>query len=106
MPQERKHASRAHRQAAYRARTELARNKQLREKRLPALPPIPTMPGTARWNAGVLLAEQTLSMVIDEMRHYFDDRSEEWQESERGDEHQQRIESIEEALETVSGVTQ
>ena len=38
------------------------------------------------------------------MQAYFDDRSEQWQEGERAEEHQQRIEAVEDiliALETV-----
>lgn len=102
MPQERKHKSPAHRQAAYRARVEKARRNQLQVRGLPALPAIPTMPGAARWNAGLRQAENLLSMIQEEMEAYFDDRSEIWQESERGEEHQERTQSVQEVLGTLS----
>ena len=95
MPQPRKHESPAHRQAAYRARNDQARASQLRERGLPALPTISTMPGTIRWNAMVRHAEQMLCTAQAEMTDYFDDRSEAWQESDRGAEHQERMAAVE-----------
>lgn len=38
------------------------------------------------------------SLVHDEMQGYFDDRSEAWQERDRGMEHEQRITAIEQLL--------
>jgi hypothetical protein len=104
MPQPRMHASHAARQAAYRRRQEQARGKQLREKGLPHLPAIATLPGTARWTGAISQANCLLTTVVAEMQGYFDERSEEWQDGERGEDHQQRIEAIQEivdALETV-----
>lgn len=95
MPQPRKYQSPAHRQAAYRARMEQARASQLRERGLPALPAIPTMPGTIRWNAMFRHTEQILCSAQAEMADYFDDRSEAWQDSDRGAEHQERLAAVE-----------
>ena len=102
MPQPRKHENPAHRQAAYRARTEQARASQLRERGLPALPTIATMPGTNRWNAMFRHVEQMLCTAQAEMTDYFDGRSEAWQESDRGAEHQERLTAVEALVEALS----
>lgn len=41
-------------------------------------------------------------MVAQEMEDYFNDRSEEWQESERGDNFQERLDALCEARDTVA----
>jgi hypothetical protein len=45
-----------------------------------------------------------LSSVVVEMQAYFDERSEQWQEDERGETHQQRVEALEEIVEALEGV--
>ena len=101
MPQQRKHASAAQRQAAYRARMEQARASQQRERGLPALPAISTIPGTVRWNAMFRHVEQMLSTAQAEMADYYDDRSEVWQEGDRGVEHQERLTAVEALVEAL-----
>ena len=101
MSQARKYASAAHRQAAYRLRRSQAGLAQLRERGLPALSPIPTMPGAARWKAALVHAEHLLSTVSEEMQGYFDDRSEVWQESDRGEEHEERAAAVDEVLDAL-----
>jgi hypothetical protein len=105
MPQPKKYASHAQRQAAYRLRQEQARRKQLSARGLPAAPLISTMPGSARWNASLQMAYNLMERTIAEMQDYYDDRSEGWQESERGDEHQERIASIEAVLDALTDLT-
>ena len=102
MPQPRKYADRAQRQAAYRERCAAALRSQCQAKGLPALPPIPTMPGTARWRAAAKMAHDLLNTICDEMRTYADDRSEQWQESERAEEFEEHLGGIEEARDTLS----
>ncbi len=102
MPQRKIHASHAQRQAAYRRRCEEARQQQLQEKRLPALPAIPTMPGTPRWRQAIANAADLLTMVSDEMEAYFDERLEEWQESEKGENFRERIDALSEARDIVT----
>ena len=104
MPQPRMHPSHAARQAAYRSRQEQARAQQLRAKGLAPLPAIATMPGTPRWKGAVAYAHCLLAGVAAEMQAYFDDRSESWQEGERAEEHQQRIEAVEEILVALEAV--
>ena len=104
MPQLRKYATRAEQQAAYRHRRAASEKELLARKGLPPLPAIPTMPGSARWKAMIAQAHLLLSEVIVEMNSYRDDRSEQWQESERGDEHQERIDSVEAVVDALDGL--
>ena len=101
MPQPKKYANRAQQQAAYRKRCAEALHLQMRAKGLPALPAIPAMPGTARWRAAASMAHELLTTICDEMQAYADDRSEQWQESERANELTERLASIEEIRDTL-----
>jgi hypothetical protein len=101
MPQPKKHASAAERQAAFRARRELARQIALASKGLPSLPEVASIPGWPRWNATFRMAHALMDGAVNEMQEYFDDRSEIWQESERGDDHHERIASVEAVLEAL-----
>jgi len=105
MPQPRKYGTPAQRQAAYRARTEQAQSAQLAQRGLPGLPSIPTMPGTPRWNATLRYVTAMLTTVQGEMQDYFEDRSQTWQEGQRGEEHQERIASVEALLEALSDLS-
>ena len=84
----------AARQAAWRRRQAQAQAQALAAKGLPPLPPIANLPGTARWSAQRKLALATLESMRDEMQDYFDDRTEAWKESERGQAMVQRIETL------------
>jgi len=95
MPQPKVHASAAERQAAFRLRSEQARQAEIAAKGLPPLPVIASIPGWPRWNATFKLAHALMEGAVTEMRDYFDDRSDAWQESERGADHQERTESAE-----------
>ena len=101
MPQQRKHNTNAARQEAYRARCEQTRQNALAAKGLPSLPAIATLPGWSRWNASFTAAHALVADSLSQMQCYFDDRSESWQESERGEEHQERIASVEAALDAL-----
>jgi hypothetical protein len=102
MPQPKRHVSNAARQAAFRTRREQARQVELTAKGLPSLPRIPTIPGWSRWNASFAAAHELTAHTLSEMQDYFDDRSESWQESERGNDHQEKIASVETALNALS----
>ena len=104
MPQHRKHNTNAARQSAYRARREQARQNALTQKGLPSLPAIATLPGWTRWNASFTAAHALIADSLGEMQSYFNDRSETWQESERGEEHQEHIASVEAALDAVDAL--
>ena len=101
MAQARKYESAAARQAAYRLRQEQARSAQLQERGLPSLPVLPSLPGYPRWNAALMRAVEHLRLVHVEMSDYFEARSQRWQESERGEEHLERVSTLEEVLASV-----
>jgi hypothetical protein len=98
MPQPRKYASSAARQAAYRKRDRLSQQEHLQRQGLPPMPRIASMPGTPRWNAALTSAHQLVACVCEEMQDYYGDRSEAWQESERGEAFEERRGEIEEML--------
>jgi len=95
MPQPTKYPNAAARQAAYRARREQALCEQAQQRGLPPLPALPTLPGTARWNAALTLAHRLLEEVSQQMQTYFDERSLAWQEGERAQDFTARLEAIE-----------
>jgi hypothetical protein len=94
MSRSRLYASSAARQAAYRARCQQARQDALLEKGLPPLPSIATLPGWTRWNATLTAAHALLEQVSQEMQTYFDERTDTWQESERGEQFTERQEAV------------
>jgi hypothetical protein len=106
MPQQKKHHTNAARQQAYRARCEQARQNAMAAKGLPSLPAIAALPGWARWNASFTVAHALVANSLREMQDYFDDRSDAWQESERGEDHHERIASAEAALEALDELIQ
>jgi len=102
MPQPKRHASAAARQASFRARREQSRQATLSAKGLPALPAIPSMPGWPRWNASFANAQEMITQTLGEMQDYYEDRSETWQESDRGEEHQEKIASVEAVVDALA----
>ncbi len=104
MPTLRQHADNAAKQRAYRQRQAEARAAELQQKGLPTTPPIPTMPGTARWTTALAHANDLLVSTLAEMQAYYDERSEAWQESEKGEEFQQRLEALESIISDLDAV--
>lgn len=104
MPTPRQYSNNADRQKAYRERQQNARIAELQAKGLPATPAIPTMPGTARWNALIEQALRAIETCSEEMQTYYDDRSEQWQESDKGQEFQERIDQIAEEAENLRNI--
>lgn len=102
MPQPRKHASNAARQAAFRRRRDQTTEALQQAKGLTPLPSIQTIPGWSRWRQVLSQAEQALRQVHEQMQDYYDDRSEEWQESEKADEFTERTEAVEELVEQIT----
>ena len=103
MPQPRKYETRAAQQAAYRKRRVASEKELLSQKGLPAMPAIPSMPGKARWSAMISQAHALLSEAVFEMQSYHDDRSDEWQESERGEELLAKLEHLQETMDQLQG---
>lgn len=98
MPQPKKHTSRAARQTAYRLRCQEARAQEQKQQGLPPLPMLSTLPGTTRWRASVASARLLLETTQAEMQAYFDERTEVWQEGERGQLFLDRVQALETAL--------
>lgn len=94
MPQKRKYENNSARQAAYRCRQAKTREQELADPRLPSLPAINNLPGTARWNAVIRRCTDLLALIRDESASYYDDRSEAWREGDRGETHAERVEAL------------
>lgn len=94
MPMARKYATNADRQVAYRQRCA--------QRRSVSAAPAPTggLPGR-RWHAVFGQAHGLLAAVAEEMAHYWDARSEAWQDSERGERFTEKTEALEEILDRI-----
>ena len=95
MPQQRHYEDNAAKQRAYRARQAQARREEQQAKGLPAAPPLPTLPSSARWQALLTQARLALETVHDEMHAYYEDRSEAWQQGERAATLAEQIDQLE-----------
>jgi hypothetical protein len=99
MPTPRKYANSAERQAAYRARRALLSKRQpLTQKSGSGDSRVPSRPGFRRWRSMIEQTHSLLQTVKEEMQLYYDERTEHWQESERGEEHSETMEMIEEIV--------
>lgn len=87
MPTVRKYANAAEKQAAYRRRCSARKQEQMH--------PPPT-PSPRRWKAMTAQALRILESAVGEMESYHDQRSERWQDSERGEGFREMMESLEE----------
>jgi hypothetical protein len=96
MPTPRQYANPAERQAAYRARLAAARKQEQEAKGLPPLPAVASLPGQARWQALRRQAALLLQHAQEEMQAYYAQRSERWQDSERGEAFLERLEALQE----------
>ena len=99
MPQPRRHTCNAQRQAEYRKRQQTQRQEECRQRGLPPLSAVPTMPSATRWNRLLKMVSALLGMLISEMADYADARSETWQQSERGETFAERLDTITELAE-------
>lgn len=101
MPTPRQYANRAQRQAAYRQRIAEARRKEMEARGVPPLPAVATIAGHPRWQALTQQAVLLLQTVQEEMQEYYEQRSEPWQESERGERMAERLQALQEATAAV-----
>jgi hypothetical protein len=104
MPSPRQHTDNAARQKAYRDRRKQDIADQLTAKGIPAAAPIPTMPSMTRWQALHEQATAALQAIQDEMTAYHSDRSERWQEGERGQHFQDVIDQLDDAQQTLESI--
>ena len=102
MPTPRKYANAAARQAAYRQRlTAQALKGTVWEGEGTSPPRVAPLPGPRRWRALSQQAQHLLEHLEAEMQEYYEQRSESWQESERGERHleqQQLLQELQSAL--------
>ena len=98
MPTPRRYSDPAARQRAYRERQAQARLAERTLKGLPATPLLATIPGERRWQTLLEQARTALSCMHTEMQAYYEDRSETWQEGERGEALLERLDSVEALL--------
>ena len=94
----------AEKQRAYRERQAQARLKELQQKGLPPAPAVPSIPGTRRWAALIEQGRSAFATALEEMQGYYDDRSEEWQESDKGEQFQERMDALEALLSDIEQV--
>jgi len=102
MPQPKKHNSHAERQAAYRKRQREALAAHLNEKGLPPLSAISTIPSRSRWHQAMSSIEAQMMRIEAEMEAYYDERSERWQQSDKAEEFDQKLEDLRAALKIVT----
>jgi len=62
------------------------------------------MPSPARWKALIQHAQEALRTVKGEMEDYQGERSEIWQDSDKAEEFQDRLDQVEEALSLVEAI--
>jgi hypothetical protein len=89
MPTPRQYPSHAARQAAYRARCRLASTPSAER-------PIPPVPGYRRWGALLGQVHALVQQVCTEMTTYQAERSDAWQDSDRGEAFADRLAALEE----------
>jgi hypothetical protein len=99
MTQQRVYNTNAERQAAYRKR--LA---QRERSGIPTGIGLPATPGHARWNKAIRITDALLAAVCGEMQRYYNDRSEHWQDGERGEAFQERLDAIVDVLDQIQGL--
>ncbi len=86
----------AEKQQAYRDRL-----KQRALGNLPAAPILTNIPPERRWKALQDHARKALQTMHEEMEAYQGERSEEWQDSERGEAFQTRLDTVTELLDSL-----
>ena len=101
MPLPRRYPNPAARQAAYRRRQAEARKAELAAKGIPSLPAISTVPARRRWRAQSEQVRQTLASIEKEAQDYYDERSDPWKESERGEAHLEYLEAVQAILSAI-----
>ena len=101
MPQPKKYQSNAQRQAAYRKRWTEEPMNAFAAQDLPGSTATPRPPGEKRWALRMKQACLILENISEEMKSYYQSRSERWQESERGEAFDERSQAVEELRESL-----
>lgn len=104
MSTEKQRAQIAMRQQQFRRRQADARRAEQQAKGLPALPPIPTIPGNARWGAMIEQARTLICEAALEMQSYHDNRSERRQDSDKAQDLLARLEHLQDTMDQLQEV--
>ena len=72
---------------------------------MPPGPAVATVPGRRRWQALIQQAALLLETVQQEMQEYHDERSDPWQESERGEAFLERLQALQEVQSAVDDLS-
>lgn len=104
MPTPKVYESTAERMRAYRLRKKQAAGSELDVAGVGASASLGTAARYAHWNALIKSAQAALQTAHDQMEAYFADRSDRWQESDRGEQFQERIDSLENLLEDLAAL--
>lgn len=97
-----KYGTAAQKQAAYRARCAAQRQEELASK---GIPKVPSMPGYRRWDVMRRHALCLMEQVACEMESYYEEKSERWQDSERGEVFAEVMESIADIAATLKEIS-
>src|SRR5439155_784187 len=84
--------------------TDEGRRQELQAKGMPPLPAISALPGVRRWEAMNRQALLLLQSIQEEMQDYYDERSDTWKESERGESMAERLQALQDAIAAVEGL--
>lgn len=104
MPQPKRHQSAAAKQRAYRQRLEAKFGASACPGQTPKASPVPLIPSTARWRSMREQAMGLLGILKTEMENYLADRSDNWQESEKGETFQEKLDLLQEALDVLASI--
>ena len=97
--------SNAERQKAFRVRLRRRLAEVDTPVPLPAKPKLSAMLANKRWAVMLEQATAILTSRHDEMQEYFDERSEDWQEGDRGQAFQERLDANDTATDAVAELT-
>jgi hypothetical protein len=87
-------ANNAQRQAAYRKRRQALIDDILSMRGLPSIPAVSTIPGWPRWKEAMKRTAYQMQSIEQEMADYYNERSERWQESDRAEEFDEKLEML------------
>jgi len=102
MPQPKAYRSNAERQAAFRRRRSQNVAALQAARGLPLLPAIATIAGWQRWRQLLEQIEKALQEAHAQMQSYCDERSEDWQDSDKAEAFAERMTAIEELIDHVA----
>lgn len=105
MPTPKQYDSPAARQKAFRDRKAQAIKEQLAAKQFPNAVAVSNIPSMTRWKALHTNAQATLEAMQSEMQAYYDERSEQWQEGDKGQHFQDLLDQLDQAKTAVDEIT-